>query len=208
MFSWGPSHDSQLKVAMLVGLLCICLLRLIRVVQQFTSCTDSRQLTQQSVSVDPNPWWHSDICFPSGSHFISLFYVLVPFLFTYLLSASVFTLLSSFLLVVQMSLSLSLSFSHTLSTSLSLIQPFCLFTYTRVPESALRSVPWVQLFSCFVYFCLIVALKVTGSSCVTTQTQTQNETSTCRIVLLLQSNGDLYLWLIILSVPLSTLTTG
>lgn len=158
MFSWGPSHDSQLKVAMLVGLLCICLLRLIRVVQQFTSCTDSRQLTQQSVSVDPNPWWHSDICFPSGSHFISLFYVLVPFLFTYLLSASVFTLLSSFLLVVQMSLSLSLSFSHTLSTSLSLIQPFCLFTYTRVPERA-HSDPGPVIFM----FCLFLFNSSTQS---------------------------------------------
>ena len=141
MFSWGPSHDSQLKVAMLVGLLCICLLRLIRVVQQFTSCTDSRQLTQQSVSVDPNPWWHSDICFPSGSHFISLFYVLVPFLFTYLLSASVFTLLSSFLLVVQMSLSLSLALFFTHTEHIIITNSALLFVYLHQGsrESALRS---------------------------------------------------------------------
>lgn len=133
MFSWGLLHDSQLKVAMLVGLLCICLLILIRVVQQFTSCTDSRQLTQQSVSVDPNPWWHSDICFPSGSHFISLFYVLVPVLFTYVLSPSVFALLFSLELICAFRTDVSLSFTHTEHIIIT-NSAFCLFTWTRVPE--------------------------------------------------------------------------
>lgn len=105
----------------------------------------------------------------------------------------------------DVSLSLALFFTHT--EHIIITNSALLFVYLH-QGSRERTQIRVQLFSCFVYFCLIVALKVTGSSCVTTQTQTQNETSTCRIVLLLQSNGDLYLWLIILSVPLSTLTTG
>lgn len=100
-----------------------------------------------------------------------------------------------------------LSLFHTLSTSLLLIQPFvCL------PEPGFqRKHTWIPSLGPVIFmFCVFLFTSSTqtdkGSSCVNTRTQTHNETSMCRIVLLLQRNGDFYSWLIILSVLLSTLT--